>query len=245
MFKRIASIEAKLLVIFMALIILSMPTSAEINNCCGVDRQCETDEQWTSGYWAFQNNQCVAPSQQGQSTSSRSQPQSEPSEVIDNCCFVDRLCMTDEQWVNGYNAYQNNQCAVPSQQQQRSTSSQSQPQSGTAEDINNCCFTGWQCSTDEEWTSGYWAFQHDQCASQSQWQEQWPQWQQQQGQQQQRQSSSEGRQPVNRTYDPDTRETIFEYEDGTEIIVRRPTQEELCEALKNLGLPLPPECEDE
>ncbi len=247
MFKRIISKETKLLVIFTALIILSIPTSAQINNCCGVDRQCDTDEQWISGYWAFQNNQCVAPSQQqGQSTSSQSQPQSEPSEDIDNCCFVDRQCMTDEQWVNGYNAFQNNQCAAPSQQQ-RGTSSQSQSQPGTSEDIDNCCFIGWQCNADAEWTSGYFAYQEDQCdSSQSDWQAQWRHLQRQQQQNSNRQqSSSEGRLPVKRTYDPYTRVTTFEYEDGSILIARPPTEEEFCEALENLGLPLPPECEDE
>ena len=34
---------------------------ANIDNCCFVDRQCHTDEEWTSGYWAYQNNQCAAP----------------------------------------------------------------------------------------------------------------------------------------------------------------------------------------
>ena len=37
-------------------------TSAQIDNCCFVDRQCTTDQEWTDGYWAFQNGQCAAPS---------------------------------------------------------------------------------------------------------------------------------------------------------------------------------------
>ena len=32
-----------------------------IDNCCYVDRQCHTEHEWTSGYWAFQNNHCSAP----------------------------------------------------------------------------------------------------------------------------------------------------------------------------------------
>ena len=34
-----------------------------VDNCCQVDRQCNTEQDWTSGYWAFQNNHCVAPAQ--------------------------------------------------------------------------------------------------------------------------------------------------------------------------------------
>ena len=34
-----------------------------VDNCCQVDRECNTDEEWTSGYWAFKNNHCVAPAQ--------------------------------------------------------------------------------------------------------------------------------------------------------------------------------------
>ncbi len=32
-----------------------------VDNCCFVDRQCNTEQEWTSGYWAFQNNQCKRP----------------------------------------------------------------------------------------------------------------------------------------------------------------------------------------
>ncbi len=39
----------------------SVPSN--VDNCCFVDRQCHSDEEWTSGFWAFQNNQCAAPSQ--------------------------------------------------------------------------------------------------------------------------------------------------------------------------------------
>ncbi len=47
------------------------------------------------------------------------QPTSPP---IDNCCFVNRQCATDQEWVDGYHAYQNNQCPAPGQPQ-----SQGQP----------------------------------------------------------------------------------------------------------------------
>ncbi|MCY4021243.1 MAG: hypothetical protein OXG39_17690 [Chloroflexi bacterium] len=28
-------------------------TAASIDNCCFVDRQCQTDQDWTEGYWEF------------------------------------------------------------------------------------------------------------------------------------------------------------------------------------------------
>ena len=36
-------------------------------------------------------------------------PPTAPSD-IDNCCFVDRQCMTEQEWIDGYWAYQNRQC---------------------------------------------------------------------------------------------------------------------------------------
>lgn len=237
------TLNTKLLLLFVALSVFSIPTSSQIDNCCFVDRQCMTDEEWVNGYWAFQNSQCAAPSQQQQSSSSQSQPQPQPapSDEIDNCCFVDRQCMTESEWVDGYNAFQNNQCAVPSQQRQ-STAASTRRQTGASQDVDNCCFIGWQCSTDGEWTSGYFAFQHNQCTSSpSQWQEQWAQIQRQP----RSSSDSHNPHPVSRTYDPETRTTTFTYEDGVEIIARPPTQDEFCEALKELGVPLPPECEEE
>ena len=38
-----------------------------VDNCCFVDRQCHTDHEWTSGYWAFQNNHCSAPARSTES----------------------------------------------------------------------------------------------------------------------------------------------------------------------------------
>ena len=81
----------------------------EINNCCFVDRQCATDQEWIAGYWAFQNKQCPAPS--------RSQPQTRAEASaqvqIDNCCFVDRECKSDEEWTAGYWAFQHGHCPAP------------------------------------------------------------------------------------------------------------------------------------
>ena len=63
----------------------SPPTSsapANIDNCCFVDRQCHTDEEWTSGYWAYQNNQCAAPAQSPIDAAPAPAPTGNGSEVI-------------------------------------------------------------------------------------------------------------------------------------------------------------------
>jgi hypothetical protein len=93
--------------------------------------------------------------------------------VVDNCCYIDRQCATNYDWVSGYNAYQNNQCGAPTQQRQAASAS-SQAQPAASEEINNCCFIGWQCNTNTEWVGGYFAFQANQCdSSQAGWQAQW------------------------------------------------------------------------
>ena len=79
---------------------------------------------------------------------------------IDNCCFVDSQFGTDPEWQAGYWAFQNNECAAPTQ----SLSSVSTPVTNTAADqVNNCCYIGWQCNSDHEWQSGYHAFQENRC----------------------------------------------------------------------------------
>ena len=96
------------------------------------------------------------------------------SAQTDNCCSVDRQCATHEDWFSGYKDYQNGQCAAPSPQPRSTPEPPAlQPQPAAAPDINNCCFIGWQCEAGQEWISGYFAFQHDHCAMQSHWDEQW------------------------------------------------------------------------
>ena len=120
MYKRGISKKTRLLTIITALFILSIPTTSQINNCCSVDRQCNTDEEWISGWWAFQNNQCTAPSQQPQSTATSTQRQSDASGDVDNCCFIGWQCNTNAEWTSGYWAFQHNQCgAAPSQWQEQ------------------------------------------------------------------------------------------------------------------------------
>ena len=83
-------------------------TQSQVDNCCFVDRQCTVDAEWTSGYWAFQNNQCAAPLQ------SRPQISSQPANIstgtIDNCCFLGWQCHSDEDWARGHFAFHINQC---------------------------------------------------------------------------------------------------------------------------------------
>ena len=230
MIERIDSNRARLLLVLMSLFLLSIPTSALIDNCCFVDRLCMSNAEWVSGYWAFQNNECAAPSQQQPAASLQSQPQPAASTEIDNCCFVDRQCISDEEWVNGYWAFQNNQCSAPSRQQQP-RSSQSQPQTETSEAVNNCCFIGWQCNADEEWTGGYFAFQQGQCdSSQSHWQAQWKRRQSAEtaarNSNQQRQSGNQRGQPQQRsdqasdlvTLDTSHRRVTY-LEDGTPVVI--------------------------
>ncbi|MCY4072881.1 MAG: SH3 domain-containing protein [Chloroflexi bacterium] len=88
----------------------------QIDNCCFVDRQCNTDQDWNDGYWAFQNGQCAAPAQ----TQPQTQPQASTQPVaasppvgVDNCCFLNWQCTTDEQWRSGFQAYSTNQCNHP------------------------------------------------------------------------------------------------------------------------------------
>ncbi len=84
--------------------------SSQVDNCCFIDRQCQSDADWTNGYWAYQNQQCPAPSQ---TQTQPSAPTAAPSTAqVDNCCYVDRQCQSDADWTNGYWAYQNGQCTA-------------------------------------------------------------------------------------------------------------------------------------
>lgn len=35
-------------------------TPSSIDNCCFVNRHCQTDQEWVDGYWAYQRNECPA-----------------------------------------------------------------------------------------------------------------------------------------------------------------------------------------
>ena len=86
-------------------------TAASIDNCCFVDRQCSSDQDWTDGYWAFQNGQCAAPARR--QTGASTQPVSADAATVDNCCFIGWQCATEDDWLNGFQAYQTNQCKHP------------------------------------------------------------------------------------------------------------------------------------
>ena len=156
-------IVATLTVLLLSSAVSAQPNQAEVDNCCFVDRQCNSDEEWTNGYWAFQKGQCSAPANANASIA--------PSAVqtdVDNCCFVDRQCNTDEEWTSGYWAFQNGQCGAPANTNASvapANANVSIPPSAAQTDVDNCCFVDRQCNTDEEWTSGYWAFQNGQCSA--------------------------------------------------------------------------------
>ncbi len=83
---------------------------SNVDNCCYVNRQCVTNEDWTNGYWAFQNNEC--PITPAPAPAPQNNPVQQSS--IDNCCFLDRQCHTEADWKSGYEAFQNNQCSPAS-----------------------------------------------------------------------------------------------------------------------------------
>jgi len=161
-------------------------SASGIDNCCYVDRQCHSDQDWVTGYWAFQNNQCSAPAQSPAPASS--QPAGPAPAQIDNCCYVDRQCHSDLDWMGGWHAYQAGHCSAPGGSP---VSVSSQPASGgvihrTASGIvfgdargrsilpstrpsnlpapgqsvftNNCCQDQWRCNNDQDWAAGYQAF---------------------------------------------------------------------------------------
>ncbi len=45
----------------------SEQTQSDIDNCCFVNRLCQSEQEWVDGYWAYQRNECPAPPQAGSS----------------------------------------------------------------------------------------------------------------------------------------------------------------------------------
>ncbi|MDE2859391.1 MAG: hypothetical protein OXN94_16215 [Chloroflexota bacterium] len=158
--------------VILALVAIGAASGQNVDNCCFVDRECQSDQDWTDGYWAFQNGQCAAPAQSQPLAQAVSQPQPQPQTggpvAIDNCCFVDRQCQSDQDWTDGYLAFQNGQCAAPAQSQpQAQTVSQPQPQpqpqTGSAIVSNNCCNIDRECHSEADWRAGHTAFADLQC----------------------------------------------------------------------------------
>ena len=133
----------------------SQQPASEIDNCCFVDRQCNSEQQWVDGYWAYQNGQCPAQPQPGTST----QPAASAPANVNNCCFVDRQCSNDQQWEEGYWDYQYGQCTPQPQPSTLALPSASELATG-----GNCCSHHWQCRFEEERVQGYYAYKINQCA---------------------------------------------------------------------------------
>ena len=81
-------------------------SSANVDNCCFVDRQCSADQDWVDGYWAYQNGQCPAAPPQQTTSPASDQPE------VNNCCFLDWTCHSEDDWKRGYQAWQANSCAA-------------------------------------------------------------------------------------------------------------------------------------
>ena len=79
--------------------------------------------------------------------------------IIDNCCFVNRSCVTNQEWVNGWHAFQRNECPA-SQPVAPASASVSAP---AGQPIDNCCNVNRQCVTNQEWVNGWHAFRRNEC----------------------------------------------------------------------------------
>ena len=151
--------------------------AAQHDNCCGIDRQCSTDRQWTDGYYAFQRGQCAAPAQ-----AQPPAPAASSSAPTDNCCGIDRQCYNDADWVVGFYAFRENQCAASTAGQQTSAAiSQTRTQvwtpnmtegvkqllaNPTTDPFNNCCYmhhNNFTCQSDADWARGWTQYQQGQC----------------------------------------------------------------------------------
>ncbi len=146
--------------------------AAEVDNCCFVDRQCQSNKDWIDGYWAYQRNQCPLGAPAG---TTAAQPVSSPVAAVDNCCFVDRQCNSDQEWLDGYWAYQNNQCAAgaPAATPARAMVWTPNMTEGvkrllanpSRDPFNNCCFMHHDgtCHSEADWQRGARQYQNHEC----------------------------------------------------------------------------------
>jgi len=86
----------------------------------------------------------------------------QPTSQVDNCCYVDRQCNTDLEWVVGWHAYRNNQCGASAQQQPQTSAA---PVGNVPANVDNCCHVNRQCATEQDWTNGWAAYKFLQCRS--------------------------------------------------------------------------------
>lgn len=117
---------------------VTQPASTPIDNCCFVDRQCNSDQVWTNGFYRFQREECPAPPQPAiavpaapvslpPATGGRPQPLRPESATphlpysitdwsrvgepgVDNCCQIGWDCQNDTEWLRGFEVYQASQC---------------------------------------------------------------------------------------------------------------------------------------
>ncbi len=118
--------------------------SSAIDNCCGIDRQCQSDQEWIDGYWAYQRQECQAPATSSQPSASAPAPAQQSQPAGNNCCGVDRQCYSEQDWINGYWARQNGQCGAPTQSSQSS---------------------GLYCNHQHALRDGYWTFVGGSCST--------------------------------------------------------------------------------
>ena len=79
-----------------------------------------------------------------------------------NCCYGAWQCRADQEWQDGYWAFQNGQCAAAQPSQ---TQSSPLAPAAAASPVDNCCFVDRQCASDQEWIDGYYAYQNGQCVA--------------------------------------------------------------------------------
>lgn len=87
----------------------------------------------------------------------------QPTVDIDNCCFVNRHCSTDEDWQRGFWAFQNNECPLTTQNRPPASTSQI----ALPGNIDNCCFLDRECHSDADWITGFLDYQNKQCSVQA------------------------------------------------------------------------------
>lgn len=134
-----------------------VPTN--IDNCCFVDRQCITDEEWRVGWHAFRNGSCAAPAQPQPQSHPQTQTSAKSVDAslvdIDNCCHLDRECHTEAEWSAGWTAFKALECWDEYHRWARTPDPRQLPASGS----NNCCSApGWTCLNEGHFAAGHAAF---------------------------------------------------------------------------------------
>ena len=132
-------------------IIGAAPTT-QINNCCNLDRECHTEEDWAAGWLAFQDGECLSEFLRYKP------PSSQPILGTDNCCDAPGwLCLTDAHYSQGHMAYRdNNHCPAH-------VISTYLPNFVFYDAADNCCDLGRPCHSPADWQRGYSDFLHFRC----------------------------------------------------------------------------------